>query len=73
MFQVTTLDLNDVPKTDEGKVDYAQDFFGKSCNLTVSGQLEANWGPCRWDVSIRSAPRSAPRTRTPRAMRRSSG
>ena len=27
MFQVTTLDLNDVPKTDEGKVDYAQDFF----------------------------------------------
>ena len=65
MFQVTTLDLNDVPKTDEGKVDYAQDFFGKSCNLTVSGQLEGELGPCRWDVSIRSAPRSAPRTRTP--------
>ena len=43
-FQVTTLDLNDVPKTDEGKVDYAQDFFGKSCNLTVSGQLEGELG-----------------------------
>ena len=44
MFLVTTLDLNDVPKTDEGKVDYAQDFFGKSCNLTVSGQLEGELG-----------------------------
>ena len=39
MFQVTTLDLNDVPKTDDGAVDYARDFFGKSANLTVSGQL----------------------------------
>ena len=41
MFQVTTLDLNDVPKTEEGKVDYTQDFFGTSANLTVSGQLNA--------------------------------
>ena len=73
MFQVTTLDLNDVPKTDEGKVDYAQDFFGKSCNLTVSGQLEGELGPCRWDVSIRSAPRSARRIPTRRAMPPSSG
>lgn len=39
MFQVTTLDLNDVPKTKEGKVDYSQDFFGKKTSLTVSGQL----------------------------------
>ncbi len=39
MFQVTTLDLNDVPKTDDGKVDYTKDFFGKETNLTVSGQL----------------------------------
>ena len=38
MFQVTTMDLNDVPKAD-GKVDYSQDFFGKPTNLTVSGQL----------------------------------
>ncbi|MCH3915977.1 MAG: asparagine--tRNA ligase [Spirochaetia bacterium] len=40
MFQVTTLDLANVPKTAEGKVDYSKDFFGKQANLTVSGQLE---------------------------------
>jgi len=40
MFQVTTLDLNNLPRTEEGKIDYSQDFFGKSTNLTVSGQLE---------------------------------
>lgn len=40
MFRVTTLDLNDVPKTEDGKVDFSKDFFGKSANLTVSGQLE---------------------------------
>ena len=39
MFQVTTLDLNNVPKTPEGAVDFAQDFFNKPTNLTVSGQL----------------------------------
>ncbi len=39
MFQVTTMDLNDVPKTEDGAVDYSKDFFGKSTNLTVSGQL----------------------------------
>ena len=39
MFRVTTLDLNDVPKTEEGKVDVTKDFFGKETNLTVSGQL----------------------------------
>lgn len=39
MFRVTTLDLNDVAKTEEGKVDYSKDFFGKETNLTVSGQL----------------------------------
>ncbi len=44
MFQVTTLDLNNLPQTEEGKVDYAQDFFGKPCNLTVSGQLEGELG-----------------------------
>ena len=41
MFQVTTLDLNNVPKTPEGQVDYSQDFFGKKTSLTVSGQLNA--------------------------------
>ncbi len=44
MFQVTTLDLNDTPKTEEGKVDFKKDFFGKATNLTVSGQLEAELG-----------------------------
>ena len=44
MFQVTTLDLNDVPRNAEGEVDYTKDFFGKSCNLTVSGQLEGELG-----------------------------
>ena len=39
MFQVTTMDLNNVPKTDDGSVDFTQDFFGKPTNLTVSGQL----------------------------------
>ena len=41
MFQVTTLDLNDVPRNDEGGVDYTKDFFKRPVNLTVSGQLEA--------------------------------
>ncbi|MEN9333827.1 MAG: asparagine--tRNA ligase [Bacteroidota bacterium] len=41
MFKVTTLDLNQVPKDENGQVDHSQDFFGKSANLTVSGQLEA--------------------------------
>ena len=39
MFRVTTLDMNEPPKTKDGKVDYSQDFFGKETNLTVSGQL----------------------------------
>ena len=39
-FQVTTLDLENVPKTEDGTVDYSKDFFGKIANLTVSGQLE---------------------------------
>ena len=39
MFQVTTFDLNNIPKTEEGAIDFSQDFFGKPTNLTVSGQL----------------------------------
>ncbi|MBQ8592010.1 MAG: asparagine--tRNA ligase [Lachnospiraceae bacterium] len=39
MFQVTTMDMNNLPMTKDGKVDYTQDFFGKETNLTVSGQL----------------------------------
>ena len=41
MFRVTTLDLENVPRNEDGTVDYTQDFFGKSANLTVSGQLQA--------------------------------
>ncbi len=39
MFQVTTLDLNNLPRTADGKIDYSKDFFGKEAHLTVSGQL----------------------------------
>ena len=41
MFQVTTLDLENVPKNEDGTVDYSKDFFGKRASLTVSGQLNA--------------------------------
>ena len=41
MFRVTTMDMGNVPKTENGAVDYTQDFFGKETSLTVSGQLNA--------------------------------
>ena len=41
VFQVTTFDLNKIPRDDKGNIDYSKDFFGKQANLTVSGQLEA--------------------------------
>lgn len=44
MFQVTTLDLNDLPRTEDGAVDYSADFFGRQASLTVSGQLEGELG-----------------------------
>jgi len=44
MFRVTTLDMQKPPLTDEDKIDYKEDFFGKETNLTVSGQLEAEIG-----------------------------
>ena len=44
MFQVTTLDLENVPKTEDGKVDFSSDFFGRQTSLTVSGQLEGELG-----------------------------
>ena len=44
MFQVTTLDLDKLPRTAEGAIDYAEDFFGKRTSLTVSGQLEGELG-----------------------------
>lgn len=44
MFQVTTLNLNNPPRKEDGAIDYSQDFFGKMANLTVSGQLEGELG-----------------------------
>ena len=41
MFRLTTLDLDNLPRTEDGKIDFSKDFFGKSVNLTVSGQLSA--------------------------------
>ena len=46
MFQVTTLPLSDVPKKDDGSIDYEKDFFGKPTNLTVSGQLNGETFAC---------------------------
>lgn len=44
MFQITTMDLNNLPKTEDGNIDYQKDFFGKQTSLTVSGQLEGELG-----------------------------
>ncbi|MDR1006560.1 MAG: asparagine--tRNA ligase [Bacteroidales bacterium] len=44
MFRVTTLDMENLPKTADGKIDFAEDFFGKETSLTVSGQLEGELG-----------------------------
>ncbi len=44
MFQVTTLDLENPPRNEEGKIDYSQDFYGRHTSLTVSGQLEGELG-----------------------------
>ncbi len=44
MFKVTALDLDNLPRTEEGAINYKEDFFGKSTNLTVSGQLEGELG-----------------------------
>ncbi|MFT4567331.1 MAG: asparaginyl-tRNA synthetase [Saprospiraceae bacterium] len=44
MFQVSALDLENPPRTEDGKIDFSKDFFGKATNLTVSGQLEAELG-----------------------------
>ncbi len=73
MFNVTTLDMDNPPRTDEGRIDYSQDFFGKPCSLTVSGQLEGELGALALGQSIRSVRRSAPRTPTRRDILPSSG
>ena len=57
MFQVTTLPLNDLPRTDDGQVDYSQDFFGKPTALTVSGQLEGELGATALGAENSNTPR----------------
>ncbi|MCF0172589.1 MAG: asparagine--tRNA ligase [Bacteroidales bacterium] len=44
MFQVTTMDLNNIPRTEDGAIDFGSDFFGRQTSLTVSGQLEGELG-----------------------------
>ncbi len=67
MFQVTTLDLNNVPKTEDGEVDYTQDFFGKKTSLTVSGQLNAeNFAMAFGDVYTFGPTFRAEKSNTPR-------
>ena len=44
MFRVTTMDMNNLPKNEDGSINYKEDFFGKETNLTVSGQLEGELG-----------------------------
>ncbi|MFQ8833072.1 MAG: asparagine--tRNA ligase [Ruthenibacterium lactatiformans] len=61
MFRVTTLDAAQPPRTEEGAVDFSQDFFGRATNLTVSGQLEGEAMATAFGKIYTSAPPSAPR------------
>ena len=73
MFQVTTLDLENPPRTADGKIDYTKDFFGKQTNLTVSGQLNGEMYAQAFRNIYTFGPTSAQKTPTPPVMRRSSG
>jgi asparaginyl-tRNA synthetase len=64
MFRVTTLDMMNPPKTEEGKINYREDFFGRETNLTVSGQLEGELGALALSESTPSVPHSAQRIPT---------
>ncbi len=73
MFRITTLDMENPPRTEEGKIDYGEDFFGKETSLTVSGQLEAETLPWRLETCTPSGRLSEPRTPILQDMRLSSG
>ena len=74
MFQVTTMDLNNVPKKNDGTVDYSQDFFGKPTNLTVSGQLNGEtYAMAFRNIYTFGSRPSAQRTPTRPVMQLSSG
>ena len=69
MFQVTTLDLENPPRTPDGKVDYSKDFFGKKTSLTVSGQLNAeNFAMAFGDVYTFGPTFRAENSNTPRHL-----
>ncbi len=65
MFRVSTLNMENLPRTDEGKVDFNEDFFGKETFLTVSGQLNAEACACALSKGFtRSVLRSVAKTQT---------
>ena len=73
MFQVTTMNLYDLKKDENGSIIYDDDFFGKQASLTVSGQLEGELAATALVLSIRSDPRSARKTPILPVIWRSSG
>lgn len=73
MFRVSTLDLENLPRNDQGRVDFDKDFFGKESFLTVSGQLNVKRMPVRCPKSILLGRPSARKIPTPAATWRSSG
>ena len=73
MFQVTTLDLKDLPKKEDGSIDYSKDFFGKETNLTVSGQLNGETFAMAFRNIYTFGPTSARKTPTRPAMPPNSG
>ena len=73
MFRVTTLDLDNLPKTEDGAVDYSKDFFEKPVNLTVSGQLEAEAMAMAFGKVYTFGPTFRARRALPPATPRSSG
>ena len=73
MFQVTTKNLYDLKKDENGSIIYEDDFFGKQASLTVSGQLEGELQLQPWDRFIRLALRSALRTQIRLVIWRNSG
>ena len=73
MFQVTTMDLGNVPKTEDGAVDFSKDFFGKSTNLTVSGQLIGETFAMAFKTSTPLGRPSGRRTPNTTVTRRNSG
>ena len=73
MFRVSTLDLENLPRNDQGKVDFDKDFFGKESFLTVSGQLNGETYACALSKFIPSARLSVLKTPTPAVTWRNSG